>query len=309
MRTLPVVLMLIVSAGCGGLEGQIVLENVRDIDSSEYGDTVVLNDGRVFWLSAPGAPAVLATDPFVATQDRLALGRNGEIFEELRGVGPTPTFSRSKVAPLPVELLGGSWFRQADGRVFQFIDASTLAYRDGLAGATACADRGCIVGGAFKVANDGRTFDGPFEEVVDAFVPSTRENLFVRGWRLLRPGGKVTTISDETETTTVIRDMEDLPPIAHLYGRFLRATDGEMWFSGNVVTLPDSLVSRGDSFDCMEREIKQYDYTCVPPTRVPALDHTRPADLNAALYAVTDSGQLLCFQKENGPPCPGRAAQ
>ena len=68
-------------------------------------------------------------------------------------------------------------------------------------------------------------------------------------------------------------------------------------------------LTRGDSFACMEREIKQYDYTCVPPTRVPALDHTRPADLTTTLYAVTDSGQLLCFQKENGPPCPSRAAQ
>ena len=302
--------MLIVSAGCGGLEGQIVLENVRDIDSSATGDTVVLNDGRVFWLSAPGSPSSIASQPLNTIEDAVALGSKGELLFKDRTATGVPGFVRSTSAPEGLALLGRRWFRQADGRVFSYLPGlDTLTYIDALAGATACADRGCIVRGAFKVANDGRTFDGPFEEVADAFVPSTRDNLFVRGWRLLRPGGKVTTISDETETTTVIRDMEDLPPIAHLYGRFLRATDGEMWFSGNVGALPDSLVSRGDSFDCMEREIKQYDYTCVPPTRVPALDHTRPADVTTTLYAVTDSGQLLCFQKENGNPCPGRAAQ
>lgn len=333
MRAVAVALgaILVCLLSCGSSE-VVLLRSVEEVVPLSRGTVARTSNGALFLLTEDVIPSRMEVPISTAIHDSggdcWSLSTGGELVA-LRlqyGVDLRPTSEPAVIAVQPgLALLGGNFFRQADGRVFRWIDQmSKLLEFSVLSGASSCTSELCVVRGDVLDLAISHT-DGPpvrfdigrkVTEVADSAWVKNRGGTFYHGAVALREDGRVFMVSSRThyEPRVAVEEIVGLPPIRRLHPGFYEDESHRIWYRGVVQAgWPSELLSNEvprSACQAYRSPIHEpIDLECVDPVEIPALANTRPVLVlddarRATIFAIFPDGTLRCWASEGAAPCP-----
>ncbi len=329
MRAVAVALgaMLGCLLSCGSSE-VVLLRSVEEVVPLSRGTVARTSNGALFLLTEGGIPSRMEVPISVGIREGIgdcwSISAGGELLALNLPYGIKRAAAVITVQP-GLALLGGNFFRQADGRVFRWIDLmSKLLEFPVLSGASSCTSELCVVRGDVLDLAISHT-DGPpvrfdigrkVTEVADSAWVKNRGGTYFHGAVVLGEDGRVFMVSSRThyEPRVAVEEIVGLPPIRRLHPGFYEDESHRIWYRGVVQAgWPSELLSNEvprSACQAYRSPIHEpIDLECVDPVEIPALANTRPVLVlddarRATIFAIFPDGTLRCWASEGAAPCP-----